>query len=146
MIILDLILFLIINCANILISLIFISRVKKTALEKIFSILYIILSIPTFIIKIFNIVFMREWWFWVFPLLFLGFLVFEITVDYIKKIEFRKPRNVKILVPYLILYYMSIILMWGLTWTLGILYGAITGITYFLQLGCAVYAGKHGVG
>jgi len=36
--------------------------------------------------------------------------------------------------------------MWGLTWALGIIYGVITGITYFLQLFGAIYAGKHGVG
>ena len=110
------------------------------------GILYLVLGIPTLIIAITNILFQREWWFWIFPSLFLIFIVFELIIDYIKKIEFRNPRNKRILVPYLILYYISIILMWGLTWTLGISYGAITGITYFLQLGCSIYAGKHGVG
>ncbi|UCC18226.1 MAG: hypothetical protein JSV62_08905 [Promethearchaeota archaeon] len=143
---LDLILFFIINSANILVSVIFISRVKKPRFERILGLFYILLSIPTIIITIINISFQREWWFWIFPLLFLIFIAFEFIIDYVKKVEFRNPRNKKILVPYLILYYISIILMWGLTWTLGILYGAITGITYFLQLGCAIYAGKHGVG
>ncbi|UCD02404.1 MAG: hypothetical protein JSV23_05175 [Promethearchaeota archaeon] len=142
----DLILFFIINSANIIISIIFISRVKKPGLEHGLGILFIALSIPTVIIIILNIFFQREWWFWVFPSLFQIFIIFELFVDYVKKIEFRKPRKIRILVPYLILYYVSIILMWGLTWTLGVLYGAITGITYFLQLGCAIYAGKHGVG
>jgi len=144
--VLDLILFIIINCANIIISTIFITRVKKPGMEHGIGFLYVALGIPTLIITIFNIIFQREWWFWVFPSLFLIFIVFELIIDYIKKIEFRNPRNIRILVPYLILYYVSIILMWGLTWTLGALYGAITAITYFLQLGCAAYAGKHGVG
>ncbi len=143
---LDLILFIIINSANIIISAIFIFRVKKSGLEHGLGILYITLGIPTLIITVLNIFYLREWWFWVYPSLFLIFIIFELIVDYIKKIEFRNPRKIRILVPYLILYYISIILMWGLTWTLGILYGAITGITYFLQLGCAFYAGKHGVG
>lgn len=143
---LDLTLFFIINSANIIISAIFIIRVKKPGFEHILGIFYLALGIPTLIIAIINILFQREWWFWIFPLLFLIFIVFELIIDYIKKIEFRNPRNKRILVPYLILYYISIILMWGLTWTLGILYGAITGITYFLQLGCSIYAGKHGVG
>ncbi|MFX1314124.1 MAG: hypothetical protein ACFFHD_16170 [Promethearchaeota archaeon] len=144
--ILDLSLFLIINCANIIISIIFIIRVKKPGLERILGILYILLGAPTLLIIILNLYFQREWWFWVYPLLFIIFIVFELVVDYLKKIEFRNPRNIRILVPYLSLYYISIILMWGLTWTLGILYGAITGITYFLQLGCSFYAGKKGVG
>ncbi|MFX1499206.1 MAG: hypothetical protein ACFFBH_16945 [Promethearchaeota archaeon] len=143
---LDLLLFLIINSANIIISCIFILRVKRPGLEHVFGILYISLGIPTLLITIFNLYFQREWWFWVFPSLFFIFIVFELIIDYIKKIEFRKPRNVQILVPYLILYYISIILMWGLTWTVGIVYGVITGTTYFLQLGCSIYAGKKGVG
>jgi hypothetical protein len=143
---LDLTLFFIINSANIIISTIFILRVKKPGFEHILGILYVVLGIPTLIIAIINILFLREWWFWIFPLLFLIFIVFELIIDYVKKIEFRNPRNKKILIPYLILYYVSIILMWGLTWTLGILYGAITGISYFLQLGCSIYASKHGVG
>jgi len=143
---LDIIIFFIINSANIIISAIFIIRVKKPGFEHILGISYLLLGIPTFIVTVFNILFGREWWFWIFPLLFLIFIVFELIIDYVKKIEFRNPRNKKILVPYLVLYYISIILMWGLTWVLGILYGAITGISYFLQLGCSFYASKHGVG
>lgn len=144
--VLDLTLFFIINSANIIISTIFISRVKKPGFEHILGIFYVVLGIPTLIIVIFNIYFLREWWFWVFPLLYVIFIVYELIVDYVKKIEFRNPRNKKILIPYLLLYYISIILMWGLTWTLGILFGTITGISYFLQLGCSIYASKHGVG
>ena len=144
--VLDLIQFIVINCANILISIIFISRVKKKELEHILGILYIILGAPTLLLTIFNIHFQREWWIWIFQLLFVFFIIFELIVDYVKKIEFRNPRNKRILIPYLILYFVSIILIWGLTWTLGIVYGGITGITYFFQLGCSIYAGKHGVG
>lgn len=111
-----------------------------------FGILYNTLGVPTLTIVIFNIYFNREWWLWIFPSLFITFIVFDLIVDYIKKTEFRNPRNYRIIIPFLTLYYISIILMWGLTWTLGLLYGAITGITYFLQLGCSIYAGRHGVG
>jgi hypothetical protein len=143
---LDLTVFFIINIANIIISVIFISRVKRPHFEHILGIFYIFLGIPTLTIAILNIIFQREWWFWIFPSLFVIFIIFELIIDYVKKVEFRNPRNKKVLIPYLILYYISIILMWGLTWTLGILYGVITGITYFLQLICSIYAGKHGVG
>ncbi|MFW9968959.1 MAG: hypothetical protein ACFFDF_02080 [Candidatus Odinarchaeota archaeon] len=143
---LDLAQFFVINSSNLLISAIFISRVKKARFERILGILNLVLGIPTVIIIIINLIFQREWWFWIIPSLFLIFLFFELIVDYIRKIQFRNPRNKRILVPYLILYYSSIILMWGLTWTIGLLYGVITGITYFIELGCAIYAGKHGVG
>jgi hypothetical protein len=62
------------------------------------------------------------------------FICYELILGYVKKIESRNPSNKKILIPYLILSYISVILMWGLTWTLGIFYGATTGITYFIQL------------
>lgn len=143
---LDMLVFFIINCANLIISAIFILRVKKPRLEHGLGLLYNALGIPTLVIIILNIYFQREWWFWIFPSLFLTFIIFELIIDYIKKIEFRNPRNNRILVPFLLLYYISIILMWGLTWALGVIYGAISGITYFLQLGCSIYAGKHGVG
>jgi hypothetical protein len=144
--VLDLIIFFVINLANIIISIIFISRVKRPELEYILGVFFISTGIPTLIILIINIFYQRAWWFWLFPLLYLIFISYEIIVDYIKKVEFRNPINKKILIPYLILYYVSIILMWGLTWTLGTPYGIITGVTYFLELGCAIYAGKHGVG
>jgi len=142
----DLVLFFVINSANIIISTIFITRVKKPEIEKILGILYNALGIPTVVIIILNLYFQREWWFWLIPLLFLCLILFDLVVDYVKKIEFRNPKNPRILVPFLTLYYCSIILMWGLTWILGAIYGAITGITYFLQLTCSIYAGKHGVG
>ena len=142
----DLVLFFVINSANIIISTIFITRVKKPEIEKILGILYNALGIPTVVIIILNLYFQREWWFWLIPLLFFCLILFDLIVDYVKKIEFRNPKNPRILVPFLTLYYCSIILMWGLTWILGAIYGAITGITYFLQLACSIYAGKHGVG
>lgn len=58
---LDLLLFFIINSANIIISVIFILRVKKPGLESGLGLLYNSLGIPTLIIIILNIYFQREW-------------------------------------------------------------------------------------
>jgi hypothetical protein len=138
--------FMIINMFNLAVFTLFLSRVKKPKISKKIGTFSLILGIPTFVIAIYNLVLLREWWYWVFPLLFVGFILFTLIVDYIKKIEFRNPRKKSILIPFLIIFYVSIILMWGLTWTLGVIYGGITGITYFLQLLGAYYAGKHGVG
>ena len=142
----DFILFIIINIANLAVFMLFISRVKMIKHAKKFGIAFISIGIPTLIVAIINLLSGREWWLWFYPFLFIAFIIFVLIVDFIKKIEFRKPRNYRILIPLLILYYVSIILMWGITWSLGLIYGAITGITYFLQLGGAIYAGKHGVG
>jgi hypothetical protein len=144
--ILDFIEFITINVFNLAVFALFVSRVKKPESSKKIGVFSLLLGIPTLIIAIFNMILFREWWYWLFPMLLLGFMIFSLIVDYIKKIEFRNPRKLSILIPFLIIFYISIILMWGLTWALGTIYGIITGITYFLQLFGAYYAGKHGVG
>ena len=138
--------FIIINLFNLTVFLLFLSRVKKPEFSRGIGLFSLILGIPIFIIAIFNLILLREWWYWVFPFLLIAFILFSLIVDYIKKIEFRNPRKLSILIPFLLIFYISIILMWGLTWILGVVYGSITGITYFLQLFGAYYAGKHGVG
>ncbi|MFW9945857.1 MAG: hypothetical protein ACFFDX_03405 [Candidatus Odinarchaeota archaeon] len=144
--IMDIMEFIIINSYNLSIFSLFLSRVKKPEISKKIGIFSLLFGIPVLIIAIINLILQREWYYWFFPLLFFGFILFCLIVDYIKKIEFRNPRKKSILIPFLILFYVSIILMWGLTWLLGVIYGSITGITYFLQLFGAYYAGKHGVG
>jgi len=138
--------FIIINVFNLTVFFLFLSRVKKPSISRKIGIFSISLGIPTLLLAIFNLCLLREWYYWVFPLLLVSFLAFTLYVDYIKRIEFRNPRKLSILIPFLILFYVSAILMWGLTWILGLVYGAITGITYFLQVFGAIYAGKHGVG
>ena len=53
---LDLTLFFIINSANIIISTIFILRVKKPGIEHILGILYVVLGIPTIIVAIITLI------------------------------------------------------------------------------------------
>ncbi|MFO7795531.1 MAG: hypothetical protein ACQERB_06060 [Promethearchaeati archaeon] len=144
--ILDFFLFIIINLANSFAGLMFIGRVKKQILSELSGKLFIIIGIPLFIIIIFNCLLLREWWYWLFPSILLVFIIYTLVVDFIKKIEFRNPKNYKILIPFLLLYYVGLILTWGLTWTIGALFGFITMGTYFFQLAASIYAGKHGVG
>ncbi|MFX1359727.1 MAG: hypothetical protein ACFE8T_05245 [Promethearchaeota archaeon] len=144
--IIDLLEFIIINIFNLSVFALFLSRVKRPGISKNIGIFSLSFGIPTLTIAIINLILQRHWWYWFFPLLLVGFILFSLIVDYIKNIEFRNPRKKSILIPFLILFYVSIILMWGLTWALGVIYGGITAITYFLQLFGAFYAGKHGVG
>jgi len=144
--ILDITLFFIINLANIFAGLMFIGRVKQQILAELSSKLFVLLGIPILIIAIYNLILLREWWYWIFPSILVAFIIFTLIVDFIKKIEFRNPINYKILIPFLLFYYIGLILTWGLTWTIGALYGFITMVTYFFQLAASIYAGKHGVG
>jgi hypothetical protein len=144
--ILDISEFVLINIFNTTVFVLFISRVKRPEISRKIGLFNLTLGIPIFILAIFNLVLFRAWWYWLFPILLTCFILFTLIVDYVVKVEFRNPRKLSLLIPFLLLFYISIILMWGLTWILGLIYGAITGITYFLQLFGAYYAGKHGVG
>jgi hypothetical protein len=124
----------------------FIGRVKNQSMADISGKLFIILGVPLFLIVLGNLFLLREWWYWIFPSILISFMVFSLMVDYIKKVEFRNPRNYRILIPFLLLYYIGLILTWGITWAIGVIYGIITMISYFMQLGASIYAGKHGVG
>ncbi|TXT62677.1 MAG: conserved membrane protein of unknown function [Promethearchaeota archaeon] len=143
---LDFSIFIIINLANIFASLMFIGRVKNQSMADISGKLFIFLGVPLFLIVLGNLFLLREWWYWIFPGILISFMVFSLMVDYIKKVEFRNPRNYRILIPFLLLYYIGLILTWGITWAIGVIYGIITMISYFMQLGASIYAGKHGVG
>ena len=79
----------------------------------------------------------REWWTYVLPSIFIAFLVLEVVLDYILKIEFRTTR---LLGPYLLLYYAAIFGMIGYTFRIGKKYGFITLITYFLSQIAALYS------
>jgi hypothetical protein len=48
---------------------------------------------------------------WVGPAAFDGFVILMLLVDYVRPIEFRQPRRPMILVPYLALFFGSIVLM-----------------------------------
>lgn len=143
---LDLSIFILTNVANMAVFTMFMLRVFTERGGRYAGMFFISLAVPTGIIAGINLMNGREWWLWVFPTLFIIFCIYTFLLDFVLKIEFRKPRRNDILVPYLLLFYISIILMWGISWSIGLFYGAVTGVTYFLQLGGAAYAGKKGVG
>lgn len=52
-----------------------------------------------------------DWRQWIGLAVFISFLLLMISVEYLWQIEFRSPVNHKILVPYLVLFFSSILLM-----------------------------------
>jgi hypothetical protein len=79
----------------------------------------------------------REWWAMALPGLFLAFLIIELILDYILKLEFRRTR---LLGPYLLLFYAAQMGMIGYAFLASEIYGAITLVTYFLCLGATGYS------
>ena len=130
--IIDLTLFAVANLVNILLIGIFLSRPRGLKrIEKYLGIVLIALAVPVTISVLFNIMGNREWWSIVLPCLLVVFLLVELILDYILKLDFRHTR---LLWPYLLLYYVSLCGMIGYTFLIGKSYGVFTLITYFLNL------------
>jgi len=117
---------------------IFLSRVRGLLrLERVIGLCLIFMALPVALAGVYNAVAGREWWFVVLPFLLVAFLLVELVLDYLLKINFRQTR---LLGPYLLLYYAALMGMVGYTFLVRELFGFITLVTYFLQLGATWYS------
>ena len=143
----DTALFLIANLVNILLIGIFLSRpwgLKR--LERILGLASIALALPVGLAVVINALGGREWWTIVLPSLLVAFLILESILDYILRFPFRSSR---LLGPYLLLYYLSLMGMIGYAFLVSEAYGFITLGTYFLNLSATWYSYSkvgHGTG
>jgi len=142
----DFILFVVINIVNVSTFLIFVSRVKWPKLTRKLAILTVLMGIPVGVIVFLNVEAGREWFYQVMPSIFVAWTVFALVTDIKLKLEFRKPRNPKILVPFLLLFYIGLGGMGALTWRVGFTFWAITAATFALQFIGTAYAHRHGKG
>lgn len=104
------------------------------------------LIVPLLVVTVFNSVDSREWWTIVLPLLMVSFLLVELLLDYVLKLNFRQTR---LLGPYLLLYYLALMGMIGYAFLTSEVLGFITLATYFIQLAATAYSYRkvgHGTG
>jgi uncharacterized membrane protein len=126
------------NLVNILMVGIFLSRPRGlNRVERVLGIVLIALVIPVAISALLNVMGKREWWSIVLPFLLVVFLIVELILDYILKLDFR---HTSLLWPYLLLYYVSLWGMIGYTFLIGKPYGFFTLITYFFNLFATRYS------
>jgi hypothetical protein len=111
---------------------IFLSRAQGwTNVEFILGIIFMAMAIPVSTGVILNIIEKRACWTIILPLFLVAFCVVELLFDYILKLDFR---HTGLLVPYLILYFLSLNGMIGYSFLIGKPYGFVTLISYFLSL------------
>jgi cellulose synthase/poly-beta-1,6-N-acetylglucosamine synthase-like glycosyltransferase len=143
----DTALFLIANLVNVLLIGIFLSRpwgLKRV--ERVLGLVSISLALPLGFAVVANATGGREWWTIALPSLLAAFLVVELILDYILRLPFRSSR---LLGPYLLLYYLSLMGMIGYAFLVSEAYGFITLATYFLNLLATWYSYSkvgHGTG
>ena len=134
----DTILIITTNLFNLIMVAIFLSRpAGRKRLEYWLGIANLALILPLAAGILFNLSAGREWWATVLPALLLAFLLLELLLDYILKLQFRQTR---LLGPYLLLYYAAQMGMIGYAFLVSEPWGFVTLVTYFLCLGATAYS------
>ena len=75
-------------------------------------------SIPAAVISIILLLGGKSWSFWLGGFLFLVYAAYGYRIDYVRKIQWRKPLKWSIMFPYVFLYLATVMFYW---WPLGIL-------------------------
>ena len=131
---------------NTLSTLMFLGRIYWPAQTRLLGAITIALGLPAFALALGAAFGGLVFSYWIFPSLYAIFAVFALVVDFVLDIEFRQPRRLGILLPFLLLYFASLIGMWGMLWNLGVVYWAIAGVTYFAMVISSVYVARKGYG
>jgi phosphatidylserine synthase len=103
----------VVNLVNLFQSLGFLSRVrtKSMAINHLLGYFLLALGIPTALALIGFWRHSADWQQWIGAVVYLAFLALMAVVDYIDPVEFRSPKRANILIPYLLLFFGSILLM-----------------------------------
>jgi hypothetical protein len=137
---LDLIVCIVANLVNLLMIGIFLSRAKGLKSVEFWSGLGLeILAVPLVVAVILNVLEGRELWFSSLLMPLITFLIVELWLDYLLKLDFRHSR---LLGPYLGLYYLGLMGMIGYAFLASKVWGFVTLATYFLNLLATWYSYK----
>jgi hypothetical protein len=105
-----------------------------------------ILAVPTTLALVAFVGTGAGWQLWVGPAVFDAFVVLMLVVDYVRPLEFRSPARPEILVPYLMLFFGSILLMGFPMFRVDRGLWAVTAATTVALLASMGYAMVNGVG
>lgn len=138
----------VVNLVNLLQSAGYLSRILTGRMEinRILGYAIMVLAIPAGIALAGFIRAQAHWRQWIGLAVFIVFLLLMISVEYLWQIEFRSPVNHKILVPYLVLFFGSILLMGLPMFRMDRRLWLVTVATTVLLLTSMVVAMRRGVG
>ncbi len=137
----------VVNGINLLQTAGFLSRVYtgNRAINHVFGYLIIALAVPATVALVAFLRARAEWRQWIGPGVFLAFIALSIVVDYVWVVEFRSPVRYDILVPYLLLFFGSILLMGLPMFRLNRRLWLVTAVTSVMLLGSMGAAMQAGV-
>lgn len=138
----------VVNGVNLLQTAGFLSRIATGSLSinHILGRIIMVLAIPTLAALFAFIRAGADWLHRTGPIVFLAFVAFMIAVEYAWPVEFRDPRRVSILVPYLVLFFGAIFLMGVPMFRMNRTLWLVTVVTTALLLGSMGFAMSKGVG
>jgi len=126
----DLTVFSLANLMNIIMVLVFLARASGMPRINTLGVIWVAFIVVLSIVVFLNVRSRRKWWTIVLPSLLIAFLLLEIILDYILRIDFRSTR---LLGPYLLLYYLALFGMIGYSFQIGKRFGIVTLVTYFIS-------------
>jgi hypothetical protein len=134
----DLAVVLIANLINLALIGLFLSRpLALPRVEYFLGLFLSALAIPLIGLAILSYRAGRDWWTYTLPLVMAAFLLLEFILEFVLGINWRKTW---LMGPYLLFYYLSLMLMIGYAFLTGRIFGAITLVTYFLGLAATWYS------
>ena len=142
----DYLVFSVVNIVNVLMFFSFAARMDRPDLERKFLIAVTAMAIPALAaVVMYALKEGHSWWQWAVPLVFVVWAVMEFAVDVIAKLEFKHPRDLKIIIPFVVVFHLSLVGMWFLIWDMGIAFRVTTAVFYAVHIGGMLYAQFHGV-
>jgi hypothetical protein len=138
----------VVNAVNLLQAAGFLSRVVtgNREINHLFGYGIVALGVPAILALVAFIRAQAHWRQWIGTVVFLAFLAFMVIVEYIWRVEFRSPMRYDVLVPYLVLFFGSILLMGLPMFRMNRRLWLVTVVTTMLLLGSMIYAMYMGVG
>jgi len=138
----------VVNAVNVLQAAGFLSRVRtgSMAINHLLGYVMIALAVPSALALVAFVRARAGWLQWIGSTVFLAFIALMAVVDYMWPVEFRSPARPGILVPYLVLFFGSILLMGLPMFRLNRNLWLVTVATSVLLLGSMAVAMLNGVG
>ncbi len=138
----------VVNVLNVSQAVGFLSRVRAGNMEVNHALGYgiMVLAIPAIVAMVGFVRAEAGWLHWIGPAVFVAFIVLMVVVDYAWPVEFRSPMRYDILVPYLVLFFGSILLMGLPMYAMNRGLWLVTVATTVLLLGSMGLAMLKGVG
>jgi hypothetical protein len=138
----------VVNAVNLLQAAGFLSRVRTASMvvNHVLGYVIVALAIPAAIALVAFLRAKAGWLQWIGSAAFLAFIALMAVVDYIWPVEFRSPARPSLLVPYLVLFFGSILLMGLPMFRLNRGLWLVTVVTSMLLIGSMAVAMVNGVG